>query len=50
MAWEVEFTDEFGAWWNGLAEDEQDADDLYDEHLETLLREGERDKGGGKGG
>jgi len=26
------------------------ADDLYDEHLEILLREGERDKGGGKGG
>jgi hypothetical protein len=127
MAWEVEFTDEFGAWWDGLAEDEQDAidrtvglleergptlgypyssdvkgsrhgrmrelrvqragkpirifyawdprrvcllliggdktgddqfyermvaiaDDLYDEHLETLLREGERDKGNRKGG
>jgi hypothetical protein len=26
------------------------ADDLYDEHLETLLREEERDKGSGKGG
>jgi hypothetical protein len=26
------------------------ADDLYDEHLETLLREEERDKGGRKGG
>ena len=26
------------------------ADDLYDEHLETLLREREHDKGGGKGG
>ena len=26
------------------------ADDLYDEHLETLLREEERDKGGGKSG
>lgn len=127
MAWEVEFTDEFGAWWDGLTEDEQDAidrtvglleergpalgypyssdvkglrhgrmrelrvqragkpirifyawdprrvcllliggdktgddqfyermiaraDALYDEHLETLLREGERDKGGAKGG
>jgi hypothetical protein len=23
MAWEVEFTDEFGQWWNGLTEDEQ---------------------------
>jgi hypothetical protein len=127
MAWEVEFTDEFGGWWKELTEDEQDAidrtvgllqergptlpypyssdvkgsrhgrmrelriqhrgkpirifyawdprrvcmlliggdktgdnqfyervvaiaDDLYDEHLETLLREGERDKGSGKGG
>lgn len=26
------------------------ADDLSDEHLETLLREGKRGKGGGKGG
>lgn len=24
MAWEVEFTDEFGKWWNALAEDQQD--------------------------
>ena len=23
MAWEVEFTDEFGEWWNGLKETEQ---------------------------
>lgn len=23
MAWEVEFTDEFERWWNGLSEDEQ---------------------------
>lgn len=23
MAWEVEFTDEFNAWWEGLSEDEQ---------------------------
>jgi hypothetical protein len=23
MAWEVEYTDEFGAWWNGLTEEEQ---------------------------
>lgn len=127
MAWEIEFTDEFGVWWEDLTEQEQDAidrtvglleergptlgypyssdvkgsrhgrmrelrvqqagkpirifyswdprrvclllvggdktgdnqfyermvaiaDNLYDEHLETLLREGERDKGGGKGG
>jgi hypothetical protein len=25
MAWEVEFTDEFGRWWDTLAEDEQEA-------------------------
>ena len=24
MEWEVEFTDEFEAWWNGLTEDEQE--------------------------
>jgi hypothetical protein len=24
MAWEVEFTEEFGAWWDTLAEDQQD--------------------------
>lgn len=24
MAWEVEFTDEFGEWWDGLGEDAQD--------------------------
>jgi hypothetical protein len=23
MAWEIEFTDEFGEWWAGLSEDEQ---------------------------
>ena len=23
MAWEVEYTDEFGAWWNTLTSDEQ---------------------------
>jgi hypothetical protein len=25
MRWEVEYTDEFGAWWDGLSEDEQDS-------------------------
>lgn len=25
MRWEVEFTDEFEEWWNGLTEDQQDA-------------------------
>ena len=40
MAWEVEFTDEFGAWWDGLAEAEQDAIDrtvgLLEERGPTL--------------
>jgi len=27
MSWAVEFTDEFGAWWNELDEDEQDSID-----------------------
>lgn len=25
MAWEVEYTDEFGDWWNSLHEPEQDS-------------------------
>ena len=25
MKWEVEYTDEFGGWWAGLAEDEQES-------------------------
>jgi hypothetical protein len=31
LAWEVEFTDEFGEWWNGLTVDEQNsiADGVY---------------------
>lgn len=28
MAWEVEFTDEFGNWWNSLSEAEQDSVDV----------------------
>jgi hypothetical protein len=24
VAWEVEFTDEFGKWWNALSQDQQD--------------------------
>lgn len=28
MNWEVEFTDEFGGWWEGLTEDEQDSVDV----------------------
>jgi hypothetical protein len=25
MKWDIEFTDEFDGWWNGLAVDEQDS-------------------------
>ena len=25
MPWEVEYTDQFGQWWHGLSEDQQDA-------------------------
>jgi hypothetical protein len=25
MAWEVEYTDQFGEWWDNLSEEEQDA-------------------------
>ena len=25
VAWDVEYTDEFGSWWNGLSADEQDS-------------------------
>jgi hypothetical protein len=25
VGWEVEYTDEFGSWWNSLSEDEQDS-------------------------
>lgn len=25
MAWEVEYTDQFGEWWDDLSEEEQDA-------------------------
>ena len=24
MSWDIEYTDEFGGWWNSLSEDEQD--------------------------
>ena len=55
MAWEVEFTDQFGRWWHELSEGQQDAvaarvelleeyvpvaDALYDERLEELRKEG----------
>ena len=29
MAWEVEYTDEFGNWWEDLSDGEQDAVDRY---------------------
>ena len=35
MAWEVEYTDEFGDWWAGLQEDEQESVAAYIELLET---------------
>ena len=25
VGWEIEYTDEFESWWNGVSEDEQDA-------------------------
>jgi hypothetical protein len=28
MPWDVEYTDEFGDWWNGLTEQEQEALDV----------------------
>jgi hypothetical protein len=48
MSWNVEYTDEFGAWWMTLDESEQDsveeyvpiADKLYDDHLTLLEQEG----------
>src|ERR1700722_7690368 len=36
MAWEIEFTDEFGSWWNGLTADEQDFIDQVIGLLESL--------------
>ena len=42
MAWEVEFTDEFEAWWVSLSEDEQEVIDakvdLLEERGPTLCR------------
>jgi hypothetical protein len=35
MTWEIEFTDEFGAWWNELTEAQQDAVDRVAELLEA---------------
>lgn len=35
MAWEVEYTDEFGAWWNDLDEGEQDSIDVVVNLLES---------------
>ena len=34
MAWEVEYTDEFEAWWNDLTEEEQESIDAAVEILE----------------
>ena len=42
MAWEVEFTDEFGGWWDGLSENAQDdvtfGVGLLREHGPALMR------------
>ncbi len=47
MAYEVEVTDEWLAWFRDLTEEDRwyethvpKADDLYDEHLKILRREG----------
>jgi hypothetical protein len=34
MQWEIEYTDEFEAWWGGLTEDEQESVAAYVELLE----------------
>ena len=34
MSWEVEYTDEFGAWWDGLDASEQESVDTYVRLLE----------------
>lgn len=36
MAWDVEYTDEFESWWNGLTEDEQESVASTVELLERL--------------
>lgn len=37
MNWDIEYTDEFGSWWEVNV---PLADQLYVEHLETLRKEG----------
>jgi hypothetical protein len=46
--WDIEFTDEFGEWWDGLSEDEQESLtvgvkllQVLDEHLQQLQNNGE---------
>ena len=39
MVWDVEYTDDFGEWWNTLTEEEQEADRLFTEHLKILKKE-----------
>jgi hypothetical protein len=36
MAWEIEYTDEFELWWNGLDEAEQDSVDVKVKLLQAL--------------
>jgi len=37
MEWDVEFTDEFERWWNGLSEDEQDSVDQMIRLLQCVV-------------
>ena len=41
MGWEVEYTDEFEAWWEESFGPK--ADGLYDDHLRSLEQEGYKD-------
>jgi hypothetical protein len=38
VAWEIEYTDQFGEWWETLTEDEQDAIDAAMELLGSEAR------------
>jgi hypothetical protein len=40
MAWEIEFTDVFEAWWNDLSEPEQEEINAKVELLESFMEKG----------
>ncbi len=42
MTWNVEYTDEFGGWWQSLSENEQVELDASIQLLEELTRAGQR--------